>query len=124
MKIHIVEKNNRKIALVSSSDILIKDVQSALDLIATVGFETGCQCIVLNKSAICDDFFDLSTRLAGEILQKFINYHVKIAIVGDFSLYTSKSLRDFIYESNKGKDIFFLPNEQQAIEKLSTVSFC
>jgi len=40
----------------------------------------------LNKSAICDDFFDLSTGLAGEILQKFVNYHVKIAIVGDFSL--------------------------------------
>ncbi len=49
-------------------------------------------------SSICDDFFDLSTRLAGEILQKFINYHVKIAIIGDFSIYTSKSLKDFIYE--------------------------
>ena len=96
-------------------------MQSALDFIATVGFETGCNRIILNKSAICNDFFDLSTRLAGEILQKFINYNIKIAIVGDFSVYTSKSLKDFIYESNKGKDIFFLPNEKQAIEKLSMV---
>jgi len=75
----------------------------------------------LNKSAICDGFFDLSTKLSGEILQKFINYHIKIVIVGDFSVYTSKSLKDFIYESNKGKDIFFLPNEKEAIEKLSSV---
>jgi hypothetical protein len=44
---------------------------------------------------------------------------VKIAIIGDFSVYTSKSLKDFIYESNKGRDIFFLPDEKQAIEKLS-----
>lgn len=119
MKIDTIVENNIEIAIVRSSDILITDVQSALDFIATVGFETGSYRIVLNKSSICEEFFDLKTRLAGEILQKFINYHVKIAIVGDFSVYTSKSLRDFIYESNMGKNIFFLSDEEQAIKKLS-----
>ena len=65
------------------------------------------------------DFFNLRTRLAGEVLQKFINYQIKVAIVGDFTIYSSKSLKDFIYESNKGSNIFFLPNEEQAIERLS-----
>lgn len=119
MEINTIEKNNKGIAIISSTEILITDVQSALDFIATVRYETGCDRIILNKSAICEDFFHLSTRLAGEILQKFINYYVKIAIIGDFSVYTSKSLKDFIYESNNGKDIFFLPDEKQAIEKLS-----
>jgi hypothetical protein len=119
MKITVIKENNIEIAVVSSDEILIKDVQSALDLIATVNFETGCNRMIMNKSAICEDFFDLKTRLAGEVLQKFINYHTKIAIVGDFSVYSSKSLKDFIYESNKGKDIFFLPDESQAVEKLS-----
>jgi hypothetical protein len=100
MKISIVKENHVEIAVVSSSEILITDVQSALDFMATVKFEVGCNRIILNKSAICEEFFDLKTRLAGEILQKFINYQVKIAIVGDFSQYTSKSLKDFIYESN------------------------
>ena len=77
--------------------------------------------IIIHKSLISEDFFDLKTRLAGDILQKFINYKVKFAIVGDFSMYTSKSLKDFIYECNKGKDIFYLATEQQAIEKLSTL---
>lgn len=54
-----------------------------------------------------------------EILQKFINYQFKFAIVGDFSGYTSKPLKDFIYESNKGRDIFFVSSEEDAIEKLS-----
>jgi hypothetical protein len=72
--------------------------------------------MIINKSSICEDFFDLSTKIAGEILQKFINYRKKIAIIGDFSIYTSKSLKDFIYECNKGKDIFFLINEKQAIK--------
>lgn len=121
MKINTIKENNIEIAVISSSEILITDVQSALDFMATIWYDTGCDRIVLNKSAICEDFFQLRTKLAGEILQKFINYHMKIAIIGDFSTYTSKSLKDFIYESNNGKDIFFLSDEKKAIEKLSLV---
>ncbi|WP_083996437.1 DUF4180 domain-containing protein [Desulfosporosinus acididurans] len=66
---------------------------------------------------IFEDFFDLKTKLAGEILQKFVNYHVRIAIVGDFSGYKSKSLKDFIYESNNGKDVFFDLIERNGLEK-------
>ena len=119
MNIKVIRKNNTDIAIVSSEEILITDVQSALDLMATVKYETGCSRIILNKSALCEDFFHLSTRLAGEILQKFVNYHVKLAIVGDFSPYTSKNLKDFIYESNRGRHIFFLPDEKQAVKKIS-----
>jgi len=121
MNISTVRKNGTEIAIVSSNDILINDVQSALDLMATVSYEVGCNRIILNKSALSEEFFDLRTRLAGEILQKFMNYRTKIAIVGDFSAYTSKSLKDFIYESNNGKDIFFYADEDQAIEKLSVI---
>lgn len=119
MEIRTINENNKEIAVVKSNELLISNVQSALDFMATVRYETGCDRIILNKSAICEDFFHLSTKLAGDILQKFINYNLKIAIIGDFSVYTSRSLKDFIYESNKGKDIFFLPDEKQAIEKLS-----
>lgn len=119
MNITKIKKNNVEIAIINSDEILINDVQSALDLIATVSYETRCDHMILNKSAICEEFFNLSTRLAGEVLQKFINYKMKIAIVGDFSVYTSKSLKDFIYESNKGNAIFFITNEEEAIQKLS-----
>jgi hypothetical protein len=121
MKIDMIKENEKEIAIINSNEILITDVQSALDLMATVRYEAGCDRIILNKSVICEDFFDLKTKLAGEILQKFVNYYMKIAIVGDFSVYTSKSLKDFIYESNKGRNIFFLKDEKQAVEKLSFV---
>ncbi|MCH1627793.1 DUF4180 domain-containing protein [Fredinandcohnia quinoae] len=119
MNIDKVEANGQTIAVVSNKEILIQDVQSALDFIATVQYEADSNRIVINKSLISEDFFDLKTRLAGEILQKFITYQVKIAIIGDFSMYSSRSLQDFIYECNNGKDIFFLPTEELAIEKLS-----
>ncbi|GIP33761.1 DUF4180 domain-containing protein [Paenibacillus sp. J2TS4] len=119
MNITKVETNGKDIAVVSGSEVVIGDVQSALDFIATVQYEVGCHHIVINKSLLSESFFDLKTRLAGEILQKFINYDVKVAIIGDFSAYSSRSLQDFIYECNNGHDFFFLPTEQQAIERLS-----
>lgn len=119
MNINIIQENRFSIAIVNSDEVLITDIQSALDLMATVRYETGSDRIILNKSTIVEEFFDLKTRLAGEILQKFVNYNVKVAIIGDFSIYSSKSLKDFIYECNKGKHIFFVPNEKQAVAKLS-----
>lgn len=121
MEINKIVEGGHDIALVRSQELLITDVQSALDLMATVRYETDCDRIIINKSAICEEFFDLKTKLAGEILQKFINYYVKIAIIGDFSIYSSKSLKDFIYESNNGKNIFFLSNEEQAVEKFKVI---
>ena len=118
MKTEIIRKNNIVDYVINSDELLIKDAQSALDFIMTVKYETGCTNIAINKEAVINDFFILSTCLAGEILQKFINYGIRLAIYGDFSKYTSKPLKDFMYESNKGKDIYFQPNASLAVEKL------
>ncbi|SHK87957.1 DUF4180 domain-containing protein [Hespellia stercorisuis] len=119
MKIEIINTNNIEVAVVSSDELLITDVQSALDLVMTVKYETGCTNIAISKSAIINDFFVLSTCLAGEILQRFINYDVRLAIYGDFTKYTSKPLKDFMYESNNGKDFYFQPTVTLAVNKLS-----
>lgn len=119
MKLQKIERNGAAIALVKSDTPVITDAQSALDFMMTVQYETGCSRIALNKAAVTEDFFRLSTRLAGDVLQKFINYHIKLAVFGDYSGYTSKPLRDFIYESNRGNDVFFVPTEEEAVEKLA-----
>ena len=112
-------KTINDVVIVNSKEIIIKDIQTAIDFMMSVKYETNCNKIALNKDAIIEDFFILSRGLAGEILQKFINYQMKIAIYGDYSKYTSKPLKDFIYESNNGKDIFFVENEEDAIKMLS-----
>ena len=90
MKTEVIKKNNIKVAVVSSDELLITDVQSALDLIMTVKYETDCTNIAINKEAVVKDFFVLSTCLAGEIMQKF-----------------------------KGKDMYFQPTASLAVDKLS-----
>ena len=119
MKIECLKNREMDVAVVSSDEKVIVDVQSALDLVMTVKYETGVSRIVLDKNLVCEDFFILSTGVAGEILQKFINYRVKAAIYGDYSRYTSKPLRDFIYESNNGHDFFFVSTKEEAVQKLT-----
>lgn len=106
---------------VSGDKNIIADVDSALDLLMTAKYEVGTKYLIVDKKCIIEDFFILSTGLAGEILQKYINYGGKIAIYGDFSRYTSKPLKDFIYESNKGKDIFFTATKDEAVQKMAGV---
>ncbi|MFV0342054.1 MAG: DUF4180 domain-containing protein [Anaerocolumna sp.] len=119
MNIEKIVENNLSIAIISGKEEIFTDVQSALDLIFSVQYETGADRIVIDKEMITQDFFVLSTGLAGEILQKFINYNIKVAMYGDYSKYTSKPLKDFIYESNNGKDIFFVETKNDAINNLS-----
>lgn len=121
MTIHKMERDGVPVAQVESEEQLIDGVQSALDLMATVRYETDADCMILPKAALTERFFVLSSGLAGDILQKFVNYQFKVAIVGDFSGYTSKPLRDFIYESNNGKHVFFLSSVEEALEKLARV---
>ncbi len=118
MKTEIINENNCVVAVVSADEKLITDTQSALDLAMSVKYDAGTSNIVIDKSLVCDDFFILSKGIAGEILQKFKNYQVRLAIYGDYSKYTSKPLKDFIYESNKGTDFFFVNSKEEAISKL------
>lgn len=118
MQIQKVEKNGGVCGLVESDSLVITDAQSALDLLMTVQYEVGSKNIVIGKELIAPEFFVLSTGLAGEILQKYVNYGAKLGIWGDFSGYTSKSLQDFIYEINKGKQVCFVGSAEEAVDRL------
>ena len=119
MTITKIEKNGVTCMVVRSHDKVITDVPSALDLLMTAKYEMGTNNIVIGKDLITEDFFILSSGLAGEILQKYVNYGGRIAVYGDYSRYTSKPLRNFIYESNQGKNAFFVLTEEEAIDQIT-----
>jgi hypothetical protein len=106
------------VAVIENEGLLITEVQDALDLMVNAGY-SGAGCIIIREEHLSEDFFNLRSGLAGEILQKFSNYRMKLAIVGDFSKYQGKSLRDFIYESNKTGRIIFTDTIEKAIETFS-----
>ena len=118
MKIEAHNINDTEIAEVISDDTIINKSEDGLDLLGNLYYQ-GFDKILIHEKNITPNFFDLKNGIAGEILQKFSNYRVRLAIVGDFSKYTSKSLNDFIYESNKGRQINFLTSKTEALKILS-----
>lgn len=118
MKIEITNKNETSIAKIKSNNIEIKNAQDALDIFANCMYQGASKIIIYEKNIIAD-LFDLKTGIAGEVFQKCSNYKVQLAIVGDYSKFTSKSLRDFILESNKHGQINFVSSLEEAFERLA-----
>jgi len=117
LKIHNTGKIS--IAELADPDIIISTIQDAVDLLGESYF-SGCSSIIIREENLHPDFFRLHTNLAGDILQKFSNYQMKLAVVGDFSKYKSKSLQEFIGESNRGNRIFFVGDLEEAVSMLTS----
>jgi len=118
MQIKTHQISNTNIAEVISDEIIINSAQDGLDLLGNIYYQ-GFDRVIIHEKNIIPKFFDLKTKIAGDILQKFSNYRVKLAIIGDFTQYESKSFNDFMFESNKTSHINFVESLHEALEKLS-----
>jgi Domain of unknown function (DUF4180) len=118
MFLEIIYANNRKIAVVPSGSIPLTDTDELLDLMAEAAM-SGAHSIIVNEDQLPPAFFELKTGVAGEMLQKFSNYRMHLAIVGDFSKFNSKSLKDFIRESNRTGRIIFVKSIDAARKQFS-----
>ena len=118
MDIQIHNRRGIKIAEVVGEEVLLRSGQDVLDLVGAL-YGSEARRILLREEQLDPAFFDLRTGLAGEITQKFVNYQLKVAIVGQFEQYSSKALGDFIRESNQGKQLFFTASVSEALARLA-----
>lgn len=103
MNYGIVEKEGKAYLVCDSAETPVRSEQDALDLIAAC-HEHNTSHIMLHADALSEEFFKLGTGLAGSVLQKFVNYRVKVAaIVPDDRLIKGKA-KEMLAESNKGND--------------------
>jgi hypothetical protein len=99
-------------------NVKIESIRDALDMMANANTDR----LIIHEQSLPASFFDLKTGLAGDILQKFVQYGMIVAIVGDFEKYNSKSLNAFIIECNRGRSIFFVGDVDTAFERLKTTA--
>ncbi len=95
----------------------IGTTEDLLDILADAGYN-GSTGLIIHSATLTGSFFDLKTGIAGEILQKFSNYRMRLAIIGDFANVRSKALRDFIRESNTRGTINFVEPAEEALSRL------
>lgn len=113
---HIVHQSNgRDIVALQENGIVIHNAQEFLDVVMNLPSDR----VIIYKENVPEEFFDLRSGLAGEILQKAVNYSRQLGIVGDLSKYPSRSLKAFVYESNKSDSVIFTDTLDEALQKLS-----
>jgi hypothetical protein len=106
-----------KLMEIQSDEVFINTSSDGVNLVGEAYFD-GYDGIILHAKNLAPSFFDLSTGFAGDILQKFATYKIRLAIVGDFSDVASQSLRAFIRESNQYGHITFAATTSEALEKI------
>lgn len=111
MEIAMIRTSKGDISYCRFNDKTIDTASDMLELISSCQADT----IAIDKDRLSGDFFDLKTGKAGEIIQKIITYSKRLIIIGDFRVAESKSLNDFIYESNKTGKIIFSENIDKAV---------
>jgi hypothetical protein len=106
--------------LCANAGPLIESERDVSDLVGDA-FSAGAALIAIPLARLSPDFLVLSTRVAGEILQKLVNYRFRVAVLGDVSqaVAGSDALRDFVRESNRGQAVWFVQDLAALEEKLA-----
>ncbi|WP_369310978.1 DUF4180 domain-containing protein [Providencia rettgeri] len=95
--------------------------EADINRIIGTAFGERVDLVALPDTRLTEDFFDLKTGFAGLLVQKFVNYQLRLAILGDISgaCARSKALNDFVYESNRGSVCWFLKDREELDHKLN-----
>ncbi|WP_422006107.1 DUF4180 domain-containing protein [Roseivirga pacifica] len=101
-------------AELTSDNVIISTTEDGADLFANLYYQ-GFDGMILYQQNITHTFFDLKSKMAGELLQKASNFRMRIIIIGDFENVESKSLQDFIRESNRGSLVNFVSSLREIL---------
>jgi hypothetical protein len=123
MTAKLIEREGYRLLVADAEGPILRRTQDLLDLIIEAMAQKATM-LVVPAPRLDPAFFQLRSGLAGEFVQKIVNYRFKLAVIGDISTHTAASgaLRDFVRESNQGRSVFFLPDLDAAEEKLAALS--
>ena len=109
-----------RVAFVDTNGPPLKQEADALTLLGEM-YGSEADWITIPAERLHPDMLDLSTRQFGLFLQKFMNYHARVAILGDTSAMaaSSKPMADFIRESNRGQHVLFMPDRAALTARLA-----
>ncbi|MBB3590949.1 hypothetical protein FHX08_001293 [Rhizobium sp. BK529] len=112
-RVLVCDPDSKQLAAASGIDDLIRHaLREAVDW------------VVLPIARLPDGFLTLRSGIAGATIQKFVNYRLRVAIIGwiDDPLAASKALQNFVLEANCGTDCWFLDTMEEFEARLSAFS--
>jgi hypothetical protein len=115
MPFKVQKADHTKYIEADPTDFIIRNEQDILDLI-TVCVENDTNNVILYEDNFSPDFFDLKTKLAGTLFQKFANYHLRGAGIISLGKIKSERFKELIFECNRG-NLFRFFEDKEAAEK-------
>lgn len=113
MSYRVIEKANKKYIECASIEAQLNTEQDAIELIGAC-FENNTNLLMFHDEALSEDFFKIRTGLAGKVLQKFADYHVKVAVIITNEQKIKGKFKEVLAESNKGNDFRTFSNIEEA----------
>ncbi|MBA8944893.1 MULTISPECIES: DUF4180 domain-containing protein [Streptomyces] len=116
----VMTSNGVTVLVCDADGAKVSGGDTALDLI---GDAMGCRAdvVAVPVERLADEFFALSSGVAGDVVQKFVNYRIRLAVVGDIGdrVAASDALRDFVREANRGRQVCFVADRTELEERLA-----
>ena len=100
-----------KPVVAAESGIAIRSVRDVSD---AIGSCFGTAGLILTEAELSPAFFDLHSGIAGEFLQKFTNYRMRVAIVLPDPAAHGPRWKELAYEHRKHALIRFVPTRADA----------
>jgi uncharacterized protein DUF4180 len=119
MDVDACELHGQRVMQLRMTGDQLRNDREAIEIIFEAAAHNA-ELIVIPVERLSEDFFDLKSRVAGEVLQEFVTYRKRVVIAGDISkqLSGSSALRDFVYECNAGHEIWFVRSLDELGQKL------
>ena len=120
MPLRFYELHGVRVLECAADEKRLRTYNDAVEIIGK-SFENRATLVLIPAECLDDEFFQLRTRIAGELIQKFVQYGRRLAIVGDISrhLAESSALRAFVLEANRGKEVWFLATRKELDQRLA-----
>ena len=115
----VTERRGVPVLVCGDEGAPIASTQDALDVIGAAFSQADVVAVPVGR--FDERFFTLRTGLAGEIMQKFANYRMRLAVIGDISAHVAAStaLREMVYESNRGDRVWFVADLDELDTRLA-----
>jgi hypothetical protein len=107
--VRIIEMGEARVLVLDAEGTAISRFEDGLDLVGEA-MGAGADTVAVPVERLGPTFLDLSSRVAGEVTQKFSNYRLRLAIVGDVSAQAARSeaLAAYVVECNRGRSVWFV----------------
>ena len=112
MRVHVVKRHGCTYIEGVATDQFIQREEDAVALVGTCG-EHSADRLLLYAGNLSESFFDLTSGFAGTILQKFANYHLKIALVISSEIVQGK-FKEYVVEANRGNQFHTFEEKDKA----------